>query len=213
MEYFGCLWILCNNGLLKKRTDIESGSGFLRVAAPQGETENLSISLNFSLSLPFSVSPFLFLIRSPQGLVALHQRKWKSLLFSFFSSFSFSLVFLLFLSYSLSHRGWIWVPEGLELGPERACFPLSLYFWRPAFATLFIPCTLIRGNSPADCDAEKNWFCFLSKSLDFRKHTSIHVLVFGASTSYYIYKVESSITFSSEGLLLQWTSQRNNRYF
>ena len=108
--------------------------------------------------------------------MALHQRKWNSLplsLLFLFVFLIFSCFFSFSLSYSLSHRGWIWVPEGLELGPERACFPLSLYFWRPTFATLFIPCTLIRGNSPADCDAEKNWFCFLRKSLEFCKDISM----------------------------------------
>ena len=137
------------------------------MAAPLGETENLSFSLNFSLSLPFSVSPEIpCLFSFSLGLLRdwwLYTRESETLYLSLCSLFSLSFRlshFLLFfsfsLSYSLSHRGWIWVPEGLELGPERACFPLSLYFWRPTFATLFIPCTLIRGNSPADCDAEKN---------------------------------------------------------
>ena len=165
-SYFGCLWIFCNDGLLKKkRTDIESGSGFLRdwwLHLRERQRIFLSLSISHYLyhflylqrSLAFSLS---HRVSSGIGGCATEKVKISTSLFSLsFRHSHFLLFFSFFLSYSLSHRGWIWVPEGLELGPERACFPLSLYFWRPAFATLFIPCTLIRGNSPADCDAEKN---------------------------------------------------------
>ena len=133
------------------------------MAAPLGDTENLSFSLNFSLSLPFSVSPEIpCLFSFSLGLLRdwwLCTRESETLyfsLFSFFSSFSFSLVFspLLFLILFLTEVGFGFLRDWSS-GPRERVF-LSLYFWRPAFATLFIPCTLIRGNSPADCDAEKN---------------------------------------------------------
>ena len=58
-SYFSCLWIFCNDGLIKKKDRHRVWIWFPKglVAAPQGETENLSFSLKFSLSLPFSVSP------------------------------------------------------------------------------------------------------------------------------------------------------------
>ena len=80
-SYFGCLWILYNDDLVKKKKDrhrvwIWVPEGL--VAAPLGDTENLSFSLNFHYlypslslqrSLPYSLSyrvscfsPFLFLI-------------------------------------------------------------------------------------------------------------------------------------------------------
>ena len=71
MEYFGCLWILCNNGLLKKRTDIESGSGFLRDWwLHLWETQRIF----FSLSISHYLSPFLSL----QGSLAFSLSHWVS---------------------------------------------------------------------------------------------------------------------------------------
>ena len=110
MEYFGCLWILCNNGLLKKRTDIESGSGFLRdwwlhLWETQRIFHSLSIShclypsLSLQRSLAFSLSHW---VSSGIGGSAPEKVKLFTSLFSLSFRLSHFLLFFLLFSFLFS---------------------------------------------------------------------------------------------------------------
>ena len=108
-SYFGCLWIFCNDGLIKKkRTDIESGSGFLRdwwLHLRERQRIFLSLSnshylyhfLYLQRSLAFSLS---HRVSSGIGGCATEKVKISSSLFSL--SFRLSH-FLLFFSFFLSN--------------------------------------------------------------------------------------------------------------
>ena len=143
-SYFGCLWILYNDDLVKKKKDrprvwIWVPEGL--VAAPLGDTENLSFSPNFSLSLPFSVSPEIpCLFSFSLGLLRdwwLCTRESETLyfsLFSFFSSFSFSLVFspLLFLILFLTEVGFGFLRDWSSGPRERVLLSRSISGGQPS---------------------------------------------------------------------------------